>query len=97
MEKRNTTRRFIEEFKTQREQWKDRELAKMEEENEKIREYVKMQQMRENERQEAKKALDEHRAGVQNAVSGEENNHEPNFCVGFAYYKKFNLYLPSIL
>ncbi len=69
MDKQKTTKAFIEEFVKQRQEWKQKEEARLEEENLKILEFSKLQTQRENARQEAKMSQDEHRAKVQKDVS----------------------------
>ena len=69
LDKKQATRRYIDEFKAKRDEWKHLEEARLREENEKIKHYAAMQGQRERERQVAKQAADETRARVQDELS----------------------------
>lgn len=68
MKKKQMTREYIEDFKQMRNMWKQKEADRMEEENQRIQEFAKVQSKREQARQEAKKAMDEQKAKVQDEV-----------------------------
>ena len=67
-EKKQATRRYVDEFKKKREEWKQQERQRLEQENERIKEYASMQQAREEERMESKRQEEEAKAVVQDRV-----------------------------
>ncbi|KAK3737795.1 hypothetical protein QZH41_015857 [Actinostola sp. cb2023] len=69
LEKQRATQRYIEEFKTKRNEWKHREQALMEEENRRIIEFAHLQQEREEQRMEKQKQQEEEMATVQKALA----------------------------
>ena len=68
LEKQHATRSYVEEFKRQRESWKEKERQRMEEENRRIMEFSKLQSQREGARMEAKREVEEARSRVQKEV-----------------------------
>lgn len=69
MKKQELTKRYIQEDKRMRDEWKIAEKARLEEENRQIAQFAAIQQQREDERQEAKKEQEEFRSAVQARVS----------------------------
>ena len=69
MEKKHATRRYVDEFKKKRQEWKDQEKQRLEEENVRILEFARMQQAREEDRMESKRQEEEAKALVQAKVS----------------------------
>ena len=69
MEKKQATRRYVDEFKKKRQEWKDQEKQRLEEENVRILEFARMQQAREEDRMESKRQEEEAKALVQAKVS----------------------------
>ena len=67
--KQHATKRYIDEFKLAREDWKKKEKDRLEEENMQILKFASMQQVREEERMENKRAQEEAMAAVQKNVS----------------------------
>ncbi len=59
LEKQQATKRYIDEFKTAREDWKRAEKAKLEEENRRIKEFADQQRLREQAQQAAKLEMEE--------------------------------------
>ena len=68
LEKVNTIRRYIEEFKKEQALWRKKKHEEMEEENRKIIEFAKMQQQREEDRMAKVQESEEKRLQLQNMV-----------------------------
>eukprot|EP01137_Pigoraptor_chileana_P011149 Opistho-2@61577 len=64
LNKQHETKRYIDEFKTQRLHWRQEETARIEEENERIRRYADDQRRRETALQSRKKEADAHKHAV---------------------------------
>ena len=68
LEKQNATRRYMDEFKSKRQEWKHMEKDRLEEENHRILEFATLQQAREEDRMESKRQAEEAKSLVQDKV-----------------------------
>ena len=78
MEKKHATRRYVDEFKKKRQEWKDQEKQRLEEENLRILDFARMQQAREEDRMESKRQEEEAKAVVQAKVSVRQGSWKGN-------------------
>lgn len=70
LEKINTTRRYMEEFREQQAEWRRMELQNMEEENRRILDYARSQERREEDRMESTRRREQAKENLHKQVCG---------------------------
>ncbi|KAJ3281715.1 hypothetical protein HK104_011316 [Borealophlyctis nickersoniae] len=76
LEKQQETKQFIEDFMTEREDWRRKEKMRQEAENRKIEEYARLQLQREEEQQQQKKKADDEKNIIYDKLAAEMERQE---------------------